>query len=142
MRKLITAAAILCFSIGFASLHHAKTISNYKGPPLYVLRAWRIDGGEPDQYLWSLDERPFEGGRFPDLSPSTLYRSLDSPTLRTRVAGLPAGARVWMQWNLGGALKGDQSSYVDRIRGLERLQDFAAFCKSKNLTFAYGGVGN
>ena len=142
MRKLMTAAAILCVSIGFASLYNGKTISNPKGPQMYVLRAWRIEGGEQDQYLWSLAERPFEEDRFPDSSPGTLYRSLESPPLRTRVASLPAGATVWMQWNLGGVLKGDQSSYVDRIRGLEGLQDFSTFCKSKNLTFAYGGVGN
>lgn len=141
MRKLIPAAVILCVALGCIALYSAQTVSVSK-KHTYVLRAWRIDGDEQDQYLWALDERQFEERQFPEVSPGTLYRSLDSLPFRTKVAGLPAGATIFMQWNLGGALRGDQSSYVTRVRGLEGLQDFAIFCKSKNLTLDLGGVGD
>src|SRR5262245_15480073 len=128
MKKLIIAAATLSISIGFASLHLAKTSSPAAPPPSYVLRAWRIDGGAENDYLWSLEPRSQES------STGTLYRSLASEALRARISKLAEGTKLTLNWARSGVLD-DAESWR---RWNHEFDDFTVFCKSKKINFTYG----
>ena len=128
MRKLMIATAVVCVSIGIASLHNGGTLSAATPPSNYILRAWRMDGGEQNQYLGSLEGQTHEN------STGILYNSLGSTSLRARISGLPAGTKLTLDWGRGGVLDKDEESW--RLWHKD-LDDFSRFCKSNKITFTY-----
>ena len=115
---------------GRASIDHAADATQTS--PSYVLRAWESDT-DRGAYSWSLESDS------DNTSPKTLYRSLDSPALRTKVASLSPGTRIVFDFRDGGSLQA-----TDEItgKGYKTFLGFAQFCKSKHIDFKFSMVTN
>lgn len=100
--------------------------------PSYVLRAWEFDT-DRGAYLWTLERES------DSTSPKTLYRSLDSPILRAKVASLPPATRIVFDFRGGGSF---QSTDEITGRGYKAFLEFTQFCKSKHLDFEFTMVTN
>jgi len=98
----------------------------------YILRAWEFDT-DRGNYLWSLESDSDK------TSPKTLYRSLDSPAIRTKVASLSPGTKIVFDYRGGGSFQA-----TDKITGggYKTFLEFAQFCKSKHIAFTFWMVAN
>ena len=91
----------------------------------YILRAWEFDT-DRGAYLWSLESES------DNTSPRTLYRSLDSPAIRTKVESLSPGTSIVFDFRGGGSL---QSTDQITGTGYKTFLGFAQFCKDKHIDF-------
>src|SRR5215831_9115189 len=103
MKKLAAAIImIICTSILFASPGHSRV-----GPQRstatqeYVLKAWQIADGDPDEWLWSIEDIPSQSSKVIPYTSGILYKSLSSPPLRERVSRLGAGTKLILHWGRG-----------------------------------------
>jgi len=121
---VITIMIISTYFLLASSSQSKVSIQPSTAAPKYVLKAWQIAVGDPDEYLWSIEGIPDQR------STGILYKSLASPPLRARVSRLGAGTKLNLWWGRGGRL--DRNTDWDK-----ELKDFRAFCESKGVQFDF-----
>lgn len=102
--------------------------------PVYTLSLVEIADARPVESVWLLQKVVVQEGEPVEVH-ETAFRSLAALSLRDQISHLPTGARICCTNRY---LPGPDPATRVSINEAVGLQDFAAFCRSKNIEFIFG----